>query len=186
MKKIILKKTKFKDLLIGDLKGFKDDRGSFYRLFCSLEIKKFLGNKKILQINLSKNKRKGTTRGLHYQKRPFGEKKIVICINGTIQDYVVDLRKKSKTFLKIFKIKLSEKNNKVLLIPEGFAHGFQTLSNNSDVLYFHTQVYKKKFENSLNFQDPILKINMKINKESISKKDLDAKFLNKKFIGLSF
>ena len=186
MKKIKLKKTKIKGLFSGDLTDFNDKRGTFFRFFCKNETKKFLKNNKIVQINLSKNKKKGTIRGLHLQKKPFAEKKIVICVRGEIEDFVVDLRKNSKTFLKIFKIKLSEKNKKILFIPEGMAHGFKTLKNNTDVLYFHTQFYKASHELSVNFKDPKIKIKIKINKKLISKKDLNIEFLDKRFKGFNY
>ena len=95
-------------------------------------------------MNISTNIKKGTVRGFHYQKKPRNEQKIVICNKGTILDVLIDLRKKSKNFLKIYNFLLSENKNNCLLIPKGFAHGFQSLTNNTQIIYFHSELYYKK------------------------------------------
>jgi dTDP-4-dehydrorhamnose 3,5-epimerase len=172
-KKFVIKKTDFDGLFVGKLKSFRDFRGSFEKVICGNELKFFLKNKKILQVNLSNNKEKGTARGLHYQIKPFAEKKIIYCLSGEIKDIVVDLRPKSKTFLKSHTINLSEKNKKILFVPEGFAHGYLTLKNNTQILYFHTQKYNKKYERGINFKDKRINLRININKNLISKKDLN-------------
>ena len=101
-------------------------------------------------------------RGFHYQTRPLQEIKLLKCISGSIYDVIIDLRKKSKTYLKLFKIKLSEHDQKILIIPENFAHGYQTLEKNTKLLYFHTQVYSKKYERTINLLDKKLSINWPI------------------------
>ena len=181
MKKIKLIRTKFTDLYIVSTKKSIDKRGCFFRAFCQKDMSIFLRNKKIVQINISKNKNKGTVRGLHYQIGAYSEKKIVMCLKGEFVDYVVDIRENSSTYLDYFKIKLSEKDDKILLIPEGFAHGFITTKKNTEILYLHTNEYNKKSERGLNFQDPALKLNIKVNKKLISKKDYNIKKIDSNF-----
>ena len=124
----------------------KDSRGNFSKIFTSDFFYQQGFKKKISQVNISTNIKKGTVRGFHYQKKPRNEQKIVICNKGTILDVLIDLRKKSKNFLKIYKFLLSENKNNCLLIPKGFAHGFQSLTNNTQIIYFHSELYYKKLD----------------------------------------
>ena len=159
------------------LKENKDNRGFFIKLFCKENFSKKLNNLNIKQINYSFNKKKGTIRGLHYQDNPYSEQKILYCLKGKIFDVIVDIRKSSKNYLKYKKFILEEKKNEVLIIPKGFAHGFQTLTNNCKILYFHSGLYKKKFEKGINPMDSNIRINWPIKKVIISKKDKNRKFL---------
>lgn len=171
MRDFNIQSTNFEGVFVLKLKKKKDFRGSLTRYFNFYEISKILKGKKILHINLSENKKKGTMRGFHYQTRPLQEIKLLKCISGSIYDVIIDLRKKSKTYLKLFKIKLSEHDQKILIIPENFAHGYQTLEKNTKLLYFHTQVYSKKYERTINLLDKKLSINWPIKKKIISLKD---------------
>lgn len=161
-----------------------DDRGLFQRLLCINEFSEFGFNEPIVNINHSTTKNKGTIRGLHFQHEPSAEIKIIKCIKGSIYDVVIDIRKNSSTFLQSFTIELNTTNNFMLLIPKGFAHGFQSLENDSEIIYFVTNYYSKEFEDSLNPFDPELKIEWPLKCTNISKKDNDAKFINKEFSGV--
>ena len=116
----------------------KDARGYFTRIFCSKEIKKKF---KIVQSNSSFSKKKGTMRGLHYQTKPFEEAKLVHCVSGSIYDVIIDLRKKSPTYLKWESFEISSKNKNLLFIPKGCAHGFLTTANNTCVIYHIDNFY---------------------------------------------
>ncbi len=162
----------------------QDERGYLSRLFCFEELKRKKISFNIKQINLTLTKKKGTIRGLHYQLPPHSEIKIVTCIKGEIFDVIVDLRKGSPTFLKKYSLKLSQKNMKSLVIPKGFAHGFQALKDNCEILYFHSASYKPAFEDGLNFNDPKLSIKWPLKLEKISKRDKSFKLITSKFEGM--
>ncbi|MDA7698184.1 dTDP-4-dehydrorhamnose 3,5-epimerase family protein [Candidatus Pelagibacter sp.] len=187
MNNLKITKLKLKDTFLVESNLISDNRGNFGRYFCKKELKDVLKNKEILNINYSKSYKKGTFRGLHYQKPPFMECKMPRCISGKILDIFVDIRKNSKTFLKWDSVVLSEKNKKMLIIPEGFAHGFQSLEDNSQILYLNTQYFSVKHENGLNIRDPFLKFSLPIPISHISKKDTQYNFINlDKFKGLEF
>ena len=156
---------------------FSDDRGDFFRLFCEQEFKDQNISNNLNQINLSTSAQKGTVRGLHYQTSPFSEQKIVTCIKGKIWDVAVDIRKESPTYLKWISLELSAENYTSILIPEGFAHGFQTLESNSEILYFSSKPYMKEFEKGINPLDKKIKINWPLKISNISSKDKNQKFL---------
>jgi dTDP-4-dehydrorhamnose 3,5-epimerase len=162
---------------------FEDERGSFSRLFCIKELEK-ISNIEIKQINHSVSKYKGTVRGLHFQEEPYAEIKIIKCLKGSVFDVIVDIRKNSPTFLKTFSIKLTSKNQKMIYIPKGFAHGFQTLEDNVELLYFHSNVYTPKKEGALNIKDPLLNIKWPENITFTSEKDARHSFLNTNFKGI--
>ena len=155
-----------------------DDRGSLERIFCSNEFKDW-GDYKISQINQTFTKKRGCLRGLHFQYAPNSEMKYVICLSGSVFDVVVDLRLGSETFGKWTAIELSADIHNGLLIPEGFAHGFQTLEDNVLMLYLHSCPYSPNSEGGLNSLDPDLDINWPLPIESRSKRDEDLPFLKK-------
>ncbi len=150
----------------------KDKRGYFTRTYCRKEFKKFKINDRWVQNNLSLNKNKNTLRGLHFQTRPFEEDKLVRCVKGSVIDYILDLRKKSKTYMKLVKIKLSDKNFLSVYVPRGCAHGYITLENNTILSYSVTNYYSKKNERTFSFFDKKLKVKFPIKPKFISKKDL--------------
>lgn len=168
---MILTKTKIKEVFIIDLEPREDDRGYFVRVFCKDELKKNRIYYNIVQINRSLTVEKGTIRGLHYQRPPKQEDKIVQCLKGSIFDVVLDLRKKSKTYGKWIGEELNEKNKKMLLIPRGCAHAFQTLEKNTVVEYFVSQYYSPIHEQGVRWNDPIFKIRWPIKKVFLSEKD---------------
>jgi dTDP-4-dehydrorhamnose 3,5-epimerase len=148
---------------------YKDKRGFFLKLLSNIQNKKILKNEKILEINCSFNKTKGTVRGLHYQIGKFKEIKLVYCLTGKILDMSINVDKKSKNYNKIYKFILDEKKNNFISIPKNYAHGFQVLKRNTTLIYFHTAKYKKKFERGINPFQNKFKWPLKISK--ISKKD---------------
>ena len=167
MKKI---KTKFKNLFIIQGKKFEDKRGFLREVF----IEKITKKKLIFSI-ISKSK-KNVVRGLHMQLKN-SQTKYISVLKGKVLDVVVDLRKNSKTFKKFFKIILSDKNCKSLIIPSGFAHGFLGLDEENIVLYSCDNYRNKLSERSIKWNDPELKINWNIKKTIVSKKDKSSKSL---------
>ncbi len=146
----------------------KDVRGYFTRIFCSKEIKKKF---KIVQSNSSFSKKKGTMRGLHYQTKPFEEAKLVHCVSGSIYDVIIDLRKKSPTYLKWESFEISSKNKNLLFIPKGCAHGFLTTANNTCVIYHIDNFYNPKYEKVIKYNDKKFNIKWPIPIKTVSKKD---------------
>lgn len=166
-------------------KIFLDKRGYFSKHYSSKHLSKKLN--KIKQVNISYNKKAGVIRGMHYQQGKFNELKIVSCIRGKIYDVIIDLRKNSKNYLKYFGITLSEKNRKSLIVPKGYAHGFQVLEDNTYLVYFHSEEFKKNFDKSINPLDPVVGIKWKKNlKKIFSNKDIKRKYLTQRGIAKGF
>jgi dTDP-4-dehydrorhamnose 3,5-epimerase len=163
--------TFIEGLKIIELNKITDNRGYFLNLFEKDSYFKNLIDIEVSQINCSFNYKKGTLRGLHFQKELFSEAKIISCLKGKIFDVAVDLRKNSLTYGQWFGIELSENKNKILYIPKGFAHGFQTLVNNTEVMYFMSGKYSRKSESGLVWNDPLLKIKWPLKPTVISEKD---------------
>jgi dTDP-4-dehydrorhamnose 3,5-epimerase len=178
------KELKLKSAYIITLDSFNDERGNFTRLFCKKELSKIGFNKEIIQINHSYTKKKSTVRGMHFQYPPHAEIKIIKCVKGSVFDVIIDLRKGSPTFLKWHGEILSEKNNKIIYVPEGFAHGFQTLEDNCELIYLHSNEYNKESEGSINHLDSKIGINWPLKISNISEKDLNIPFLDKIFKGI--
>ena len=164
-------KTNIEGLYTIDLNPFKDDRGSFGRTFCENEFKSIGFNDRFVQINHSFNTQKGTLRGMHFQLPPYGETKLIRCIAGMAFDVAVDLRKNSLTFLQWEGVELSAENKRMILIPKGFAHGFITLEDNTELLYHHTEFYIPEADTGFNYNDSRVNINWPIPIEKISEKD---------------
>jgi len=176
--------TKLKGLYMIEPEPFRDDRGLFFRSFCKKEFFEVGLEKEFVQINQSINLKKYTFRGLHYQVKPFQDSKLIRCINGKVLDIIVDVRKKSETFLNTFTIELSSKNKRMLYVPEGFAHGFLTLEDNSQLIYHHTSYYQPGFEGEINYNDPKIQLDLPHSIDVISKKDVEISLLNDKFKGI--
>ena len=181
-----IKETFIKDLMEGEIISRKDERGYFERVYCINELKQIIGiNKSIIQINRSLSKIKGTIRGCHFQLPPFAEIKIVSCPKGSLFDVGVDLRKGSPTYLKYYSQTLSAENKKFLIIPDGFAHGFQTLEENTEILYLVTQEFSLPHDNGINPFDPAININWPIPCTIRSEKDTKRKFIkDRNFLGI--
>lgn len=176
--------TSIENLYIIELEPFQDDRGMFCRLFCMDELKKIGFKKQIMQINYSLTIQKGVVRGMHFQYPPKTEIKFVRCISGKIFDVAIDLRMNSPTFLQWNGDILSAENMKMKFIPDGFAHGFQTLEKNCELLYFHTNFYCQDYEDGIRYDDPIVNIKWPLKISYISKRDEELKYLTKDFIGI--
>jgi dTDP-4-dehydrorhamnose 3,5-epimerase len=141
-------------------------------------------NKPISQINQTLTKKKGAVRGLHYQLAPFVEAKLVTCIKGEIFDVAVDLRRDSPTYLSWHAEVLSENNHKSFLIPEGFAHGFQTLSNDCELIYLHTAPYSSGRERGLNYAEKKINISWPLEISEISDRDQTHPMIADDFEGI--
>ena len=163
---------------------FQDERGKFSRIYCQDELKKIAHTKGIVQINHSLTRKKGALRGMHFQYPPKAETKIVKCIKGSIIDVAIDLRKNSPTFLKWHGEIISAENMLMFYIPEGFAHGFQTLENDCELIYFHTESYSPEHEGAIKYDDPKVRITWPIKITDISNKDKNHKLLNDQFEGV--
>lgn len=145
--------TPLHDLVLLKRQPIGDARGYLERMFCTSDLSEQLGHRKIEQINHTLTEKAGTVRGLHYQTPPFSEMKFVSCIKGRVFDVAVDLRPGSATFLQHYAVELSDLNHLTLCIPEGFAHGFQTLTTNCEMLYLHSAPYSASHEAGLNALD---------------------------------
>jgi dTDP-4-dehydrorhamnose 3,5-epimerase len=181
LNKIEIKKTPIPGLIEINRVKFEDSRGSFTRLFSKSFLVDEFGFEKLCDVNLSKTKFKGTVRGLHLQSAPFQETKLVTCINGSVFDVVVDLRKNSSTYLTIFTLILTADNGLSLLIPKGCAHGFQSLEDNSDLLYCVDSPYSAKNQLGVNPNDPLLQIPWPLQISDISKQDSEWPELDSQF-----
>lgn len=166
-------------------KPIGDERGYLERMFCAEEMKVLGWNKPVVQINHTLTQKCGSVRGMHFQHPPLAETKIVSCLHGEVFDVAVDLRSDSPTFLRWHGETLSAGNHKTLLIPEGFAHGFQTLTDDCEMLYFHTAVYAPNAEGGIHPQEPMVKIDWPLPITELSVRDSAHQFLTDDFKGVS-
>jgi len=164
-------KTKLKGLYIIEPEPIIDNRGHFMRTFCEKELKINHLEFKILQTNQTLTKNKGTIRGMHFQKPPKAEDKIIQCLHGAIYDVAIDLRPNSPTYRKWVAEELNENNKKMFLIPKGFAHGFQTLTKNCEIQYFMSEYYEPKYASGVNWDDPVFEIKWPIKNPVLSERD---------------
>jgi dTDP-4-dehydrorhamnose 3,5-epimerase len=167
-----------------DISLFKDCRGWFARTYCKNEFKQIGFSKEWLQMNHSFTLQKGTVRGMHYQLFPHQEIKLVRCIAGTVYDIIIDLRKGSSTFLQWFSLELSAANKKMLYIPEGFAHGFQTLTDDCELIYHHSELYTPSAEAGIRYNDSMININWPLRITEISERDANHLLLDNNFKGI--
>ena len=184
MNRFVLHPTPLHGLQVIELQPIGDARGYLERLFCQESLNSLLQGKTICQINRTLTQNKGTVRGLHFQCPPHAETKIVICIKGQVWDVAVDLRRGSSTFLQHHAVLLTEDNHQSYLIPEGFAHGFQTLTPDCEMLYFHTADYNADAEGALNACDPRLAINWPEPIAERSERDKSHVMLTDDFYGM--
>ena len=154
-----------------ELEPFHDDRGFFARGWCQKEFEAAGLIAEIRQANISSNKLAGTMRGMHYQVPPHGETKLVRCVRGSLYDVIIDIREGSETFGKWFGIELTAENNKMLYVPEQFAHGFITLEDNTEATYQVTEFYTPGSERGIRYNDPAFKIEWPTDVKVISDKD---------------
>jgi dTDP-4-dehydrorhamnose 3,5-epimerase len=155
---MIFEETKLKGAFIIKIKQLTDDRGFFGRSWCKKEMEEHGLNGNVVQSNTSRSNYRGTIRGMHFQKSPHEETKLIRCTRGAIYDVIVDLRKDSPTYLQWIGVELTENNYTMLYVPEKFAHGFVTLQDQSEVTYLVTEYYTPGAEAGLRFNDPALGI----------------------------
>lgn len=166
-------------------KPLGDERGYLERMFCTNELASFGWQQPISQINRTLTVKKGTFRGLHMQRPPYAEMKLITCLKGEVWDVAVDVRKDSPTFLQWHAVILSAENKCSYLLPEGFAHGFQTLTDEVEMMYCHSQRYMPAHELGLNILDEKLGINLPLAISEISGKDRAFPMLDNEFSGVS-
>ncbi|MBC16636.1 dTDP-4-dehydrorhamnose 3,5-epimerase [Pseudodesulfovibrio profundus] len=164
-------------LLLLESEPFRDDRGQFSRLFCRNELSERGVGMNIAQINHSLTRKVGSIRGMHFQRPPHAEIKIIRCLRGKCFDVAVDLRPESDTYLKWHGEILEGHDNKALLIPEGFAHGFQVLEADTELLYLHSEFYTPEVEAGVRFDDPQLAIEWPLPPSEISDRDATLPFI---------
>jgi len=165
-------------------KPIVDERGYFARFFCADAFYTVGLDKPIAQINHTLTRGKGAVRGLHFQRPPYAETKLVSCLSGAVFDVVVDLRANSSSFLRWHGEVLSAENSRSLLVPEGCAHGFQTLSDSCELIYLHTRPYHPASEDAVNILDPALAIEWPLPLAELSERDRSHPFLATDFAGI--
>lgn len=179
--------TPIADLFVVEAASHRDRRGVFTRLYCENELAAVVGpNRRIVQINYSQTVAVGAVRGLHYQLPPHAEMKFVRCLKGQVWDVAVDLRPLSPTFLRWHAEQLSPENQRMMVIPEGFAHGFQVLEADSELLYLHTAAYEPGFEGGIRHDDPRLAIQWPLPVVDLSARDASHPLLNSDFSGIGY
>lgn len=161
----------FSGLKIISRKCHSDSRGEFLKIYNKKDLSNFGWEGDINQINQSFTYKRGFVRGMHMQFAKYSEYKLVTCIDGAIHDVVIDLRNESETFLDYFAVELSHENKLSLLIPPGFAHGFQALRDNSKLIYAHSQEYNQDFEGGCSAKDPDISINWPMPVAGLSSRD---------------
>jgi dTDP-4-dehydrorhamnose 3,5-epimerase len=166
-------------------KPLGDSRGYLERMFCAEELEAILAGRRIVQINHTLTASLGTVRGLHFQHPPHAETKFVSCMRGEVFDVAVDLRRDSPMFLRWHGEILSADNHRTLMIPEGFAHGFQTLAEDCEMLYFHTAAYRADAESGFNALDPVVAIKWPRDVVMMSDRDRSLPLFSSEFNGLS-
>jgi dTDP-4-dehydrorhamnose 3,5-epimerase len=186
----VLNRLSVTDLPLAGLKRVErhrlgDVRGFLSRLFCAEELGAAGWNRPIAQINHSYTAKRRTVRGLHFQRPPHAEMKLVSCIRGEVWDVAVDVRAGSKTFLHWYAERLSADNGRALLIPEGFAHGFQSLTDDAELLYCHSAAYSVSAEAGLHPSDGRLAISWPLPMTDLSTRDSQHPLLNEQFMGVA-
>ncbi len=163
----------------------RDARGRFVRLFCTREFSALGRDLRFAQVNLSATVGRGTVRGLHYQNPPAAEAKLIRCLKGAVFDVAVDLRHGSPTFLRWHAVELDEQGEHEIFIPEGFAHGFQTLTEDVELLYHHTAPYTPELEGGLRFDDRRLAIQWPLPAVNVSSRDQALALVSDGFQGIA-
>jgi dTDP-4-dehydrorhamnose 3,5-epimerase len=168
---VIFTETRLKGAFVLELEKREDDRGFFARSWCRKEFEAHNLNSSIVQCNVSFNRRKGTLRGMHYQAAPFAEAKLVRCTTGALYDVIIDLRPDSATYKQHVGEVLSAANYKMLYVPEGFAHGFQTLEDNTEIFYQMSQFYSPDHARGVRYNDPAFDIEWMLDEPVIADRD---------------
>lgn len=167
-----------------DLEPRSDERGWFARYYCKEEFQQIGHTKEWIQMNHSVTHKQGTIRGMHFQAHPYKEIKMLRCIAGAVYDVIIDLRKGADTFLQWTGVELSAANKKMLYIPEGFAHGFQCLEDDCELIYHHSEMYQPGAEGGIRYNDPLINIEWPLSLSVISARDEQHAYLDKDFKGI--
>ena len=168
---MIFKATKLKGSFIIEIEMFEDQRGFFARGWCKREFESHGLVSHLVQANISSNKKRGTLRGMHDQVAPFEETKVVRCTRGSVYDVIIDLRPDSPTYKQWLGFELTADNRRMLYVPEGFAHGYQTLEDDTEVFYHVSEFYTPAAERGLRYNDKALAIKWPLEVQVISDKD---------------
>lgn len=176
--------TPIADLQVVDTEPVGDARGRFERLFCEQQWTPLREGLRFVQVNLSTTARRGAVRGLHFQHAPAAEAKLIRCVRGHVYDVAVDLRAGSPTFLRWHAIELHAEEPREVFIPEGFAHGFQALGDDAQLLYFHTTPWTPACEDGIRHDDPRLAIDWPLPVTEVSERDRSHPLLDAAFAGL--
>lgn len=181
---MIFTETVLRGSFVIELEPFVDERGWFARTYCKNEFSKIGHQKEWVQLNHSFTSQTGTIRGMHYQLPPFSEIKLVRCIAGAVYDVIIDIRKDSATFLQYVGVELSAANKKMIYIPEGFAHGFQALTDDCELIYHHSQFYTAGIEAGIRYDEPKINIKWPLQVTSISQRDNIHSLIDSNFKGI--
>ncbi|MDH4317099.1 MAG: dTDP-4-dehydrorhamnose 3,5-epimerase family protein [Desulfobulbaceae bacterium] len=176
--------TEISGVFVAETTPFVDHRGAFSRIYCDRDLAKVIGERRIVQINHSRTDTVGAVRGMHCQQGPYAEMKLIRCIKGKVWDVALDLRCGSRTFLKWHAEEISSSNCKIIVIPEGCAHGFQVLEPASELLYMHTAFYEPKAEFGVRYDDPAVDILWPLPPVDLSQRDLSHLFLTDDYQGI--
>lgn len=177
-------RTPIAGLMLVQRQRLEDSRGFFSRFYCAEEFKALGVDQPIAQINHTLTRSKGAVRGMHFQSPPHAESKVVSCLHGEVFDVAVDLRKNSPTFLQWYGAVLSAENQRSLLIPKGFAHGFQALTDDCELIYLHTAAYQPAAEGAVHANDPRLAIAWPLDITEMSERDRAHPLLAAEFEGI--
>ena len=173
--------TPLKGAFLIDLEKKEDPRGFFARLYCCEEFKDYALEPKIVQANDSWSVSKGTLRGLHYQLPPKSETKLVRCLSGSLYDMIVDIREGSPTFGKSFGAELSAENRRMMYVPRGFAHGFLTLEDNTEIFYLVSEFFSKELERGIRWDDPFFDLDWPEAPKIVSDRDVSHPNFNPEY-----
>jgi len=168
---MIFKETKLRGAFVVEINPMEDERGFFARSFCAKEFAEHGLNSHIAQCSISYNEKKGTLRGMHYQAPPHEETKLVRCTMGATYDVIIDLRPSSATFKQWIALELTGENRQILYVPEGFAHGFQTLEDSTEVFYQISEFYHPECARGVRWNDPSFGIEWPMLPTLITNKD---------------
>jgi len=177
--------TRIEGVFVVETTPFKDQRGSFVRYYCGNELSSLIGERRIVQINLSNTHTVGAVRGLHFQHPPHAEMKLIRCLRGKVWDVAIDLRSGSPTFMQWHSEELSPENARMIVIPEGCAHGFQVMEEDSELLYLHTAFYTPGYEGGAPFNDPRLNISWPLPVTDLSERDRKHPPITPDFAGIT-
>ena len=169
---MIFRETTLKGAFVIEMEKFEDKRGFFARAWCQKEVEANGLISRVAETNISFSKRRGTLRGMHYQVAPYEQVKLVRCTRGIIYDVIIDMRPNSPTFRKWTGVELTAENYIMFYVPEHFAHGFQTLEDDTEVTYQVSQFYSPESERGVRYDDPVFQVEWPLPVEVISEKDI--------------